>query len=215
MYSLLLASCSYEESKKYSNKLVVASDGTKKNQEEVLLNIVTDNPDEVLKGGLGSAKCLSSYVKPSFCPKEYYGNVFHMVPLEDFKGVEESEGVVCLVVLPEGYSDMRKVESICLNSEGYYDVEHKVRVIGGNLLEIPDVYIGRYDKGKEKMSSVYNGTYDIFREVLLSDINVREVFSKVSKKSSSSKNISSRRLSPKSRVKSSLDSLFGGVEEDF
>lgn len=209
---MVLASCSFEDSKKYRNKLVI-DDGSKK-QEEVLLNIVTDDPDSVLKEGLGSAKCLTTSVRPNYCPKDAFGNVFHEIPLDEFKGVYEEDGVVCLVRLPDGFSDMRKAEEICMNSEGFEDVEHKVRVIGGNLLEIPGIFIGRYDTGKEKMSAVFNGVYDIFREVDLCELSVKEVFGKLHGKSRSSQG-KSKKLTPRVKVRASLESLFGTEEDDF
>lgn len=216
---MLLASCSYEDAKKYRNKLVLVGSEETKKAEEVLLNIVTDNPDEVLEKGLGGAKCLTSSVNPKSCPKNLWGNVFHLVPYEEFDGVSEVEGVVCLVELPEGFCDMQKIVDISLCNEGYSDVEHKVRFIGGNLLEIPGVGIGRYDKGKEKMSAVFNGIYDIFREVKLEDIEVREIMSKVRAVTKKSTNSGSKTKSvvsnSKSKKKDSFAKLFGGSNGGF
>lgn len=180
---MLLASCTLDDAKRYHGKLVFNGD-TGKKKDDVMLNIVTDDPDDILKCFPSSAKCLTTRVRPSFCPKDLYGNVFHEVSLEEYSGVDEVEGVVCLVRLPDGFCDMRKVESIVANGEGYNDVEAKVRVIGGNLLEIPGIHIGRYDSGKEKLSSVFNGVYDIFEEVSLKDIDVTEILSKVKSKAS-------------------------------
>lgn len=222
---MLLASCSYEESKKYRNKLVLVSDdvdtgkGKKKKAEEVLLNIVTDTPDEILKSGIGSAKCVTTRVKPTICPENLKGNVFYEVDYDRFTGVDcDVEGVVTLVRLPDGFCDMRKAEELMLGNEAYDDVEAKVRVIGGNLLEIPGVHIGRYDKGKEKMSSVFNGIYDIFKEVTLSDIKVQEVMPKFRSKSSNGsrpKASGVKKPNSRSRKSESFAKFFGDTESEF
>ena len=47
---MLLASCSYEDSRKYNSKIVLVSDEkSKKKPEEVFLNIVTDDLEEVFE----------------------------------------------------------------------------------------------------------------------------------------------------------------------
>lgn len=215
---MFLASCSFEESKKYKNKLVLVEENVKK-PKEVFLNIVTDNPDEVLEEGIGRARCVTSTVRPSFCPDEYWGKVFHEVPLEEFEGVDEEEGVICLVRLPEGFCDMRKAYELCSENDEYDDVSAKVRVIGGNLLGIPGVSIGRFDDGKEKMSSVYNGVYDFFTEVRLGDIKVSEVMSKVRSvkqpKSSKPKSTAPKKPNPKAKKKETLSKFFGDCEGGF
>lgn len=212
---MLLASCSYEKAKSFRNKLVLVTDKDVKKPEEVQLNIITDTPDEVLKNGLGVAKCLTSSVNPSFCPDNLKGNVFHEVLYEDYNGVTEVNGVVCLVRLPEGFCDMRKLCEMSSVNEQYDDVEHKVRFIGGNLLEIPGVGIGRYNKGKEKMSSVFNGVYDFFKEVSLDEIKVQEVMSKVrsvNKVGSKPKSVASN---SKTKKKETFAKFFGGTEGGF
>lgn len=213
---MLLASCSYDEAKRYHNKLVLVSDKETKKQEEVQLNIITDNPDEVLGEKLNKVvKCVTSRFMPSSCPENLYGSVFHEVDLKDYEGVEETEGVVCLIRLPDGFCDMRRLLEISSINSNYSDVEAKVRFIGGNLLEIPSIHIGRYDSGKEKMSAVFNKVYDIFKEVSLEDIKVQEVMSKVrpTNKSKSSGGIKS--ASSKTKKAESFSKLFGGLSGGF
>lgn len=211
---MLLASCSYEESKKYNSKIVLSSeDENSKKAEEVLLNIVTDNPNEIIVGGIGVAKCVTTRVSPTFCPVELHGNVFRLYELgEDLDGVlEEVEGVVPMLVLPEGYSDMRELYSISIKYPN-------LRVTGGNLLEIPGLKIGRYDKGKEKMSSVFNGVYDIFQEVKLEDIEVQKVMSKVrskSPKAKSSGGSKTKKVSSKDRQAETFLKFFGTADNPF
>jgi hypothetical protein len=211
---MLLASCSYEESKKYSSKIVLSSeDDNSKKAEEVLLNIVTDNPNEVIVGGIGVAKCVTTRVSPTFCPVELHGNIFRLYELEeDLESIlEEVEGVVPMLVLPEGYSDMRELCNIAAKYPN-------LRFIGGNLLEIPGLKIGRYDKGKEKMSSVFNGVYDIFQEIKLEDIEVQKVMSKVRSKSPKAKSTSSskpKKVSSKDRQAETFLKFFGSADNPF
>lgn len=209
---MLLASCSLEDAKKYRNKLVVASDDSKK-PIEVILNVVTDTPDDALKEGIGSAKYLTSTVRPTICPESMKGRVFHEIPLEDFTGVDEVDGVVCLVRLPVGFCDMRRVYDVCSTGDEYTDVEAKVRVIGGNLLEIPGVHIGRSDKGKEKMSAVFNGTYDMFDEVSLDDISVKEVLSKI--RTGSTKKQGGGTPNAKAKKVETFTKFFGSIDNGF
>lgn len=208
---MLLASCSYLESKNYKGKLVLVNndDESSKKSEEVLLNIVTDTPNEVIIGGLGIAKCVTTRVSPTYCPDEMKGDIFRLYNLgEDLSGVmNEVDGVVPLLVLPDGYNDMREIWNLA-------EKHPKLRFIGGNLLGIPGLKIGRYDKGKEKMSSVFNKIYDIFTEVRLEDIEVKSVLSKAKARSSSSKS-SSKKSVPKNRKTETFSKLFGGEEAEF
>lgn len=187
---MLLASCSYEESKKYNSKLVLDDEDTsdtKKKREEVLLNIVTDNPDEVLSNSLGVVKCITSNVSPTFCPSSLKGNVFRLYNYgDDLSFVDkEVDGVIPILILPKGFSDMRKIYNISIKYPS-------IRFMGGNLLGIPGIKIGRYDEGKDKMSASFNGVYDIFKEVLLKDIKVQRVVSKGKSSSSVSKSTSKK-----------------------
>lgn len=212
---MILASCSYEESRKYNGKLIVKpTEGlTKKKQEEVQLNIVTDDPEYVFKHGIGVANCITTTVSPSYCPDSLKGKVFRVYNYhEGLIEVNEQEGIIPLIVLPEGFDDMRKVETIM---EEFSDS----RVIGGNLLEIPGFRIGRYDKGKEKMSSVFNGIYDIFKEVELNSIEVQEIMnkprSKGTIKSARPKKDVVRKVTTKEKKKKVFDTWFGEEEDEF
>lgn len=207
---MLLASCSYEESRKFNSKIVLVSEEeSKKKPVEVFLNIVTSEPDEVLKEGIGVAKCVTTDISPSFCPSDLYGNVFRIYNYgEDISSMRnEVEGVVPLLVLPDDFCNMRVVEDIM-------NEYPNARVTGGNLLEIPGFRIGRYDKGKEKMSSVFNGVYDIFKEVELEDIKVQRVMSKVRAKSSSKSSSSSPKKSASKTKKTETFAKFFGGEGD-
>lgn len=208
---MLLASCSYEESKKFNSRIVLVSeDVTNKKPEEVRLNIVTDNPNEVFIGGIGVAECMTTRVSPNFCPTVLQGNVFRLYDYgEDLVGVNsEIEGVVPMLVLPDGYSDMRELSSIVLKYPN-------LRVTGGNILEIPGIKIGRYDKGKEKMTSVFCGVYDIFKEVDLQDIKVQRIMSKVRTKSQKSGSSPQKQGVSKSRKTETFSKFFGSGGDEF
>lgn len=179
----LLASCTVEESQKYTGKLVVPSeDGGK--PDKVLLNLVIENGDKSdIKRIGGNVKCVtflgdtvSGFEEESF--EDPVNGVFHEVPYADFdvERTPKYHGVVTLVRVPDDYSDMRSLVNICSKRSD-------VRVIGGNLLAVEGVRVGRYDAGKEKMSPVFNGVYDSFLEVPLADIgSVTELVRKAKKK---------------------------------
>lgn len=68
----------YRKPYNYKGKLFVESDGDKVKSEEVLLNIITDEPDEVLKNGVGGL--LSVFLaRKLFCPSDLHGHVFHII----------------------------------------------------------------------------------------------------------------------------------------
>ena len=112
-----------------------------------------------------------------------------------------------MLVLPEGYCDMREVYNLSIKYP-------RLRFTGGNLLEIPGIKIGRYDKGKEKMSAVFNGVYDMFTEVELADIEVQRVLSKAKSRSSSSGS-SKKSVATKSKKTETFSKFFGGEGDSF
>ena len=209
---MILASCSLDEAKKYRNKLVLLQEKDSKKPEEVLLNIVTDEPDVVISKGIGVAKCITTTVSPTSCPDSLKGNVFRVYRSDDLDGIcDEVDGVVPLIVLEDGFSDMRVVFNL--------SVEYpNARFTGGNLLGIPGLKIGRYDKGKEKLSSHFNGMYDIFREVELSSISVQEVMPKTRSKCSVStrvKKVAQKKPTTKSKRAETFEKFFGGCTNEF
>lgn len=173
---MILASCSYKEYLGYVGKCLITSD----EKEEVRLNIVTSGPKEVLMTNL-NAMCVTvqgcdDFIIPSGTSVDFFRELSLDSYLEG--GFAKTPGVTCLVRLPDDYSDMRTLYDISLKDDS-------VRFIGGNLLEIPGIKIGRYSTGKEKLSSVFNGVYDYFRECPLDEISV--IVGSPSKKKSSEK----------------------------
>lgn len=214
----ILASCSVEESLQYKGKLQIESEDGK--VDKVVLNIVVDNGDtSILKNLNSNIKCVTfkniseEDLKSIDIPE---GKVFNEVEYEPHMLVPRIDNVTTLIRLPDGYSDMREVKSLCNRGEN-------TRVIGGNLLNIEGVKIGRYDSGKDKGSPVYNGIYDQFLEVDLKDLgNISEKVKKARKKISSAegskKSTGSKKqkvAAKKNNIGKSFTTLFGSEEEDF
>ena len=208
---------------KYRGKLVLVSEDEKAKAEEVYLNIdLRGSHDldsaliEVSKLPSSCIKCLTISESVSSVPSNLKGRVFRVYKYNSLEGstLSNPEGVIPLIELPDGFCDMREVYAIAMKHDG-------VRFIGGNLLEIPGINIGRFDDGKDKMSAVYNGVYDIFREVDFSSIEVKEVLPKTKssgtiKRSSAKKSSTvSKKSTPKSRKSESFSKLFGGSGCEF
>ena len=155
------------------------------------------------------------------------GNCFKEITLDDVDNLSFAPSNT-LCRLPDGFSDMKRVDDIRRKLNG-------IRFIGGNLLELPDLKIGRYDEGKEKLGSVFNGIYDTFLEVRAEDIDnleeikgnlnpymlndILEIKVKTSKKKVVNRSINSgeKKEKPK-KVKAaaqSFGSLFGGEDVGF
>lgn len=219
----LLASCSIEQSKTFNGKLVIPNEDQKK-PDKVFLNIVVeDGSTEVFSVLSGNEKCVTFKGKqPDFCPKELSGKVFYETSLEDFQqGYERVEDITTLVRLPEGYSNMKQLVDWCKEYES-------IRFIGGNLLAVEGVRIGRFDEGKDKMLPVFNGIYDSFVEVDLNDLDgLQEIVKKTRKRAegqdgetkkskSKSGRVTSKEKAPAKKPKrlEAFQSLFSSEGED-
>lgn len=211
----VLASCSYEESLKFDGKLQIPTDGVSK-PDRVSLNVVVEDGDISILSKLPvNVKCVT-----------YKGNadlsgisdkrVFREVPLSEIGNADLSGNVTTLVRVDESFSDMRKAREICSMGDN-------VRIIGGYLLQIDGVRIGRYDLGKNGGTIVYSGIYDSFVELPLLEIgNLQEVVRKARTKLDSGgdegkkKNVKSERKAiRKTDFGKSFNTLFEGEEEDF
>lgn len=217
---VLLASCGYEKSKDIKGKLVMPSEveGSKAS-DKVLLNVVVGDGigcEEVFQGIGSNVHCVSfvGNKKATYCPDGLNGNVFNEYNPEDAEegNIVPIMGVVDLIRVPKGFSDMRSVKRWC---EKY----PTVRVIGGDLLGIEGVRIGRYDKGKENMSPVFNDVQDYFVEV---DLDNLEGVSEVIKSSRSKLEGVGEEKSEKKKTEKAaprriavFNGMFGGAEVDF
>lgn len=214
----ILASCSIEESSRYdgSKLMIDREDGGK--PDKVVLNIVVNEGDtSVLQRVNSNVKCVTfTSLDIDFSTvdlSEVKFDVFQEFNLGDT--IVEQGGVTPLLRVPDGYSDMRNIWNICNNYP-------TLRVIGGNLLQIDGVRIGRYSAGKEKGSPVYNGIYDQFLEIPLIEIgNLHEVVKKARKKletsSSEKKTKTPKEKKPavkRNDVSKAFSSLFGDIEEE-
>lgn len=211
----ILATCTVEESLKYKGGLKIENEGGK--PDKVSLNIVvTDGDTSILKDINSNVKCITYKGNVDFegcdIPK---GKVFKEVSYSDNMKIDETEGVTTLVRVEKGYSNMRALYDLCKR----YSF---VRVIGGNLLNIDGVRIGRYDTGKDKGLPVYCDIYDQFLEIPLSEIgNLSEVVKKARKKLNSDAS-EKKSKSPKEKktpakkndIAKSFTSLFSGVEAE-
>ena len=172
----LLASCSLEKSKTFNGKLALPNED-KKSPDKVFLNVVVmdESGDVVFPSLSGNEKCVTFVgTKATYCPTGMEGNVFNQYELEDLVNgrIKPVMNVVDLVQLPKDFCDMRMLKGFCSKYPS-------VRFIGGNLLRVDGVRIGRYDKGKDKMSPVMCDMYDTFVEVDLDDLSgLQEIVNK-------------------------------------
>lgn len=217
---MILASCSIGEAEAISGVLMAG-------KEKVFLNVEVDGSDFVRAYNLLSrnASVKSISVKSNYEAALIKGyevptgkNIF--MESEYPEVVKGHSGYDTLVRLPDNFSDMRALWNLQSQNS---DVS--VRFIGGKLLEIPGLHIGRYDTGKEKMSSYFQGIYDCFLEVKLSDLDNLEVLkTRLGKRSlndldsvtseGSVKEKKEKKPSiPKAKV--SLTNLFGSEMVDF
>ena len=129
------------------------------------------------------------------------------------------EGVVPLLVVRDGYADMRTLISACKKNKN-------LRVIGGKLLGIDGINIGRFDieDRNKKLGIYYDGMYDLFKEVELSDLdNLTEIVKKSVeklKKTTDDTEKKSKNRKPKKagsgskqRRREAMGTLFATVEE--
>ena len=205
----LLASCTLEEAKNLSGKLMVEPEEEGGKPIPVKLNIIC-NPDEVsaVKMIGGNVRCVTFIgdSKPNFDGFTDLSNVFHEVTLDELEvsGAYVVDGLTTLVRVPDDYKDMHYLANLCRERKD-------VRVIGGNLLAVEGLRIGRYEAGKEKMSPVFCEVYDQFAEVVYSELgNVTELVRKASKKLEGSDG----EKKPK-KVKASGDKSGGGKKAIF
>lgn len=217
----LLARCSLEESKKFDGKLVIPNEDNSK-PDKVYLNVVLSDGDSIndLSGKEYCVSFTSGTLGVDSVPDRLKGRVFNEVLLDDLKSsnLSDVEGVVNILKLPEGYCDMRNLYNLCSEYPN-------LRVVGGNLLGVEGVRIGRFDNGKDKMPPVFDGIYDTFVEVDLGDLEgLKEIVRKTRKKAEGStaelkkktkgkssgegKSKKPKRSSKKSEV---FDKLFGDV----
>lgn len=215
----ILASCTIQESIEYKGKLLIENeDGSK--PDKVYLNLIVDDTDIAKVSSLNvNTKCITyignNFEKIKDSIKVPIEKVFIEKPYTEGMEINSPSNMVTLIRLPEGFSDMREVKRLCSFGEN-------IRVIGGNLLDIEGVRIGRYDN-KGTKDIVFNGIYDRFFEIPLNDIssNLKEI-KKARKKlndiiinNKGSKKAKVSKPKPSNKMVKALSSLFNDSEEDF
>lgn len=202
----VLASCSYEESKNYNGKLTIPNESGKPSK--VYLNIECSSEDalELFRSSGSSVKCIT-VEESCLVPEGWKGRVFVETTLESHADKEYGD-CVPLIRLPEGYNNMLELYNVSLNHPG-------VRFIGGNLLGVGGVLIGRFDEGKDTGSPVYNGIYDTFVECRLDELDSVSCVARIPKQSKPKKVASEKKKSPIVKKVQVISTMFGEPEEDF
>lgn len=212
----LLASCSLEKSRTFNGSLSIPDDDGK-TMHRVSLNVVVgdESEDEVFAGVNKLAKCITfaGNTKATKCPMGLEGKVFNEYSLEEFRdsNSEPVSGVVTLVRLPDDFSHMLTLKTLCIGRED-------IRLIGGKLLNIEGVRIGRFDGNKPV---VCNGVYDSFLEVDIDNLEgIKEKIKKVKvvevkeKKAKEKKDKAPAEKKVSKKVVA-FNSMFGGEGEEF
>ena len=178
---LIVASCSLSEAVEVNGRLVTVDEEGNKS-DRVLLNVEisesdTDVPEMLKKIPKGTVKFFtvdSDIAVNTDLP------VFRSYTLKDAleKGMK-TEYIPLVNVgedFPNANVNMRTLYELSLSHPG-------VRFIGGRLLALNGISVGRFDEGKSKMSVNYSDVYDNFLEVKLSEIdNLKEIVKKSRKK---------------------------------
>lgn len=178
---LIVASCSLSEAVEVNGKLVTVDEEGNKS-DRVLLNVKisesdTDVPEMLKKIPKGTVKF---FTVDSDITVDTDLPVFRSYTLEDALENGMKTDYIPLVSVgddfPNANVNMRTLYELSLSHPG-------VRFIGGRLLALNGISIGRFNEGKSKMSVNYSDVYDNFLEVKLSEIgNLKEIVKKSRKK---------------------------------
>ena len=178
---LIVASCSLSEAVEVNGRLVTVDEEGNK-LDRVLLNVKisesdTDVPEMLKKIPKGTVKF---FTVDSDITVDTDLPVFRSYTLEDaLENGMKTEYIPLVNVgddFPNANVNIRTLYELSLSHPG-------VRFIGGRLLALNGINIGRFDEGKSKMSVNYSDVYDNFLEVKLSEIgNLKEIVKKSRKK---------------------------------
>lgn len=168
-----LATCSKEEALNFSGSLYVFSSDGKNKKEKVYLNVEVEDETQISDITCAAVACLTvKNIVTGKLPAKYKNRVFYEIALADIAQYDFSllGDIVPLVCLPRDYCNMLELSRLCR--------EHpSLRFIGGNLLRIPGIHIGRVDDpaclgvvSKDKLPLICNGQYDVFQEIGLTDL---------------------------------------------
>lgn len=224
----LLASCDIDKAMSFNGKLVLPNEDEKR-PDKVFLNIVVDDAckysnEEIFKKASemnkNTIKCITFMVESgrfaNYVPTEWQGKVFNEYFADSYHdpNIPVCTDAISLLRVKEDFSNMRVVLENCKKHPD-------VRFIGGNLLGMEGVRIGRFDDGKDKMSPVFKGIYDTFVEVDLNDLDgIKEIVRKTRKRAESLESKSGKPKVKKLKEKKvskrvvAFSSLFSDMEED-
>ncbi len=216
---LIVASCSLSEAVEVNDKLVTVDEEGNKS-DRVLLNVRisesdTDVPEMLKNISKGTVKF---FTVDSDITVDTDLPVFRSYTLEDALENGMKTKYIPLVNVgddfPNANVNMRTLYELSLNHPG-------VRFIGGRLLALNGISIGRFDEGKSKMSVNYSDVYDNFLEVKLSEIgNLKEIVKKSRKKLEDAEDKPKKKKASKehkpgkaSKRVAAFSNLFSDVEE--
>lgn len=216
---LIVASCSLSEAVEANGKLVTVDEEGNKS-DRVLLNVEisesdTDVPEMLKKIPKGTVKF---FTVDSDITVDTDLPVFRSYTLKDvLENGMKTEYIPLVNVgddFPNANANMRTLYELSLSHPG-------VRFIGGRLLALNGISIGRFDEGKSKMSVNYSDVYDNFLEVKLSEIgNLKKIVKKSRKKLEDAEDKPKKKKASKehkpgkaSKRVAAFSNLFSDVEE--
>ena len=224
----ILASCSLKAASKFNGKLVLPNEDSKR-PDKVFLNIEYSESDGSVadffaKVGIleSSFKCVSFNVDISDedIPEEFSGKVFLYKDITSCFDSELPLGrkFTYLVKLPGDFPDKDLYKFSLRDLVDLCNKYPNIRFVGGNLLKIRGLNIGRFPEGRKDSMYIFNDIYDSFVEVNLEDIDgLKEIVKKVRVKADGTK----PRLSKSSKSNSgsktkrvvAFKTMFGDDEE--
>jgi hypothetical protein len=189
---MYLANCEYKDVADIKGRLVSTRDGITTN---VVLNILSEDMTDVDFSDR-NIKCITVLSDDITVPEGFEEDIFREYTLETLNENANSlpSGVVPLLKLEDSYSNMMEVYNLSLKYP-------KLRVIGGNLLALDGVKIGRYERGKDKMGIVFKGQYDTYDAIDLADLDYKVVERKKSVNKRVQKSKALKAKSTKEKVK--------------
>ena len=161
---MILAECTPDEAAQYKGKaLFLPKQGTKK--EQVRLNVLVKSLDEANGMINGAVQCVTVCQPVTSVPAGFPSGVSifeYIDSLEDFSPVS---GVTYLLRQPKGFSNVQEMARICKSNP-------QVRLVGGSILALPalGLRVGRTDRTR-KGKILFQDKYDIFNDLVLSDIS--------------------------------------------
>ena len=218
---IVVAGCSLSEAVGVNGRLVTVDEEGNKS-DKVLLNVEikeddTDVPEKVAQIPKSSIKCFTVFGSGrvvSDLP------VFRVYTLEEALESIDTEYIPLVKLSNDFPNETYNMRTLYELSVKY----PKVRFIGGRVLGIMGIQVGRFDDGKSKMSVNFSDVYDNFVEVRLSELsNLKEITKKSRKKledteekpkkKKAARVLKEHKPSKATKRAEAFSNLFAGVEE--